>query len=307
MRRLLALALGSMLVLSACGSGDDDSGSAALSDVKVTGAEGKEPKVEVEKDFSVDKTSTKVIDEGDGDELKADDVVKLSYVAYNGRTAEEIDNSWTAGQTLTATLKEGSILSGFVKGLTGQKVGSRVLVGIPPKDGFGQDNDQLGIKKDDTMLFVFDILSTVPQEATGAEKKLPSSVPTITLDEDGHPSGFEPTKSTPKTVKKQSLAVAMQGEGATVQKGQSITVQYVGQVYPTGDVFDSSWTNGSPLTSTIGTGSLISCWDQLIGQKVGSRVVLVCPSDTAYGDQGSGDKIKPGDTLIFAVDLLDAA
>ena len=44
------------------------------------------------------------------------------------------------------------------------------------------------------------------------------------------------------------------------------------------------------------------------GQKIGSRVVLVCPADTAYGDSPqAGGKIKPGDTLIFAVDLLDAS
>jgi peptidylprolyl isomerase len=293
-----------MLVLSGCGGGDD-SGSKALSDVKVSGAAGKEPKLEVEKGFEVDKTSTKVIEEGDGDELKDGDVVKLSYVAYNGRTAKEVDNSWKADQRLVATLKEGSILSGFVKGLTGQKVGSRVLVGIPPKDGFGQDNAQLDLKKDDSMVFVFDVLQKLPTEASGTAQKVPATVPAVQLDADGHPKGFKATKKTPQKVTKQAAYVAIKGDGPKVEAKQTITIHYTGQVYPSGEIFDESWSKGTPFTSTIGTGQLIPCWDQLIGQTVGSRVLLVCPADTAYGDQGQG-AIKPGDTLQFAVDVLDA-
>ena len=44
-----------------------------------------------------------------------------------------------------------------------------------------------------------------------------------------------------------------------------------------------------------------------VGQKVGSRVVLVCPADVAYGKEGSPPDIKGGDTLIFSIDLLDAS
>ena len=41
---------------------------------------------------------------------------------------------------------------------------------------------------------------------------------------------------------------------------------------------------------------------------LGSRVVLVCPADTAYGDSPQeGGPIKPGDSLVFAIDLLDAS
>lgn len=304
MRRLLAVALGSMLVLSGCGGGDD-AGSKALSDVKVTGTADKEPKVDLEKGLEFDKTSTKVIEEGDGEELKEGDVVKLSYVAYNGRTAKEVDNSWKADQRLVATLKEGAILPGFVKGLTGQKVGSRVLVGIAPKDGFGQDNTQIDVKKDDSMVFVFDVVAKLPTEATGAEQKVPATVPAVQLDDQGHPKGFKASKQTPKKVSKQAAYVAIKGDGPKVEKQQAITINYTGQVYPQGAVFDESWSKGQPFTSTIGTGQLIPCWDQLIGQTVGSRVLLVCPADTAYGDQGQGD-IKPGDTLLFAVDVLDA-
>jgi peptidylprolyl isomerase len=39
--------------------------------------------------------------------------------------------------------------------------------------------------------------------------------------------------------------------------------------------------------------------------KVGGRRQLVIPPQLGYGDRGAGGVIKPGETLIFVVDLLD--
>jgi FKBP-type peptidyl-prolyl cis-trans isomerase FkpA len=38
--------------------------------------------------------------------------------------------------------------------------------------------------------------------------------------------------------------------------------------------------------------------------KVGGKARLVCPSATAYGDQGRPPQIPPGATLVFTVELL---
>ena len=101
--------------------------------------------------------------------------------------------------------------------------------------------------------------------------------------------------------------MAIQGEGATIQQGQTLTAQYVGQVYPDGKVFDSSWAKGPPASFNLD--QVIACWKELIpGHKIGSRIVLVCPAATAYGDKPpAGSAIKPGDSLVFAIDLLDAS
>ena len=227
-------------------------------------------------------------------------------MAVNGRTGKQFDNSFTSKSPLTVTLDETSALPGFIKGLKGQNVGSRVLVSIPPKDGFGQARTELGIKADDTIIFLFDIVSKVPQEASGKTQKPPKDIPAV-VEEDGHPSGFKPTRKTPGKASKASAHVLIQGDGAVVAKGQSITAHYVGQVYPDGKVFDSSWTKGSPASFSLD--QVIKCWKELIpGQKVGSRIVLVCPADTAYGDAPQpGSGIKAGDALVFAIDLLDAS
>jgi peptidylprolyl isomerase len=158
------------------------------------------------------------------------------------------------------------------------------------------------------MVFLFDIVSKVPTEVTGTAKKLPADVPKIVYDADKHPSKFAKTSKTAKKVTKESAHVVIKGTGAKITDGQTLTAQYVGQVYPDGDVFDESWSS-SARSFQVGAGQLIKCWDdQLVGQTIGSRVVLVCPGDKAYGSSPpQGSKIKKNDTLIFAIDLLDAS
>ncbi|NRQ50705.1 FKBP-type peptidyl-prolyl cis-trans isomerase [Aeromicrobium stalagmiti] len=304
MRRILLASVAASLVLAGCG-GSDDGGSADLSAVKVSDA--KTPKVTVTKGFKVTKTESKVLKEGSGDELKEGDSVKLDYVGVNGTTGKLFDSTYAAAPQ-TISLSTTTILAGFVKGLDGRKVGSRVLVAIPPKDGFGATGQpSFEIKKADTMVLVFDIVSKVPTEVTGTSKKLPSDVPQIKLDGDKHPSGFTTSGKTKKKVSKEALYTVIKGDGAKIEKGQTLTAQYVGQVYPDGKVFDESWSK-APASFPVGTGGLIACWDDLlVGQPIGSRVVLVCPADKAYGDAPQGDIIKKGDTLIFAIDLLDAS
>ncbi|MGH3473537.1 MAG: FKBP-type peptidyl-prolyl cis-trans isomerase [Aeromicrobium sp.] len=304
MRRILAVSAAACLLLAGCGSDSSSTTSAALSDITVAG--GDNPKLTVGKDFKTGSTETRVVTKGTGEEVADGDSVKVNYVAVNGRTGKQFDNSFTSKSPLTLTLNDTSAMPGFLKGLSGQKVGSRVLVAIPPKDGFGQARTELGIKADDTMVFLFDIVAKVPTKADGKAKKLPADVPAI-VEKDGHPDGFKPSKKTPDTISKATAHVAIEGDGAEIEKGQTITSQYVGQIYPDGKVFDSSWTKGAPASFSLD--QVIACWKDLIpGHKVGSRVVLVCPADTAYGDSPQeGGPIKPGDSLVFAIDLLDAS
>lgn len=135
-------------------------------------------------------------------------------------------------------------------------------------------------------------------------KALPAGVPAI-QDTNGIPTGFKKTASTPAKVAKTTLHVVKAGKGEKVAAGGSVTAQYLGQVYPDGTVFDSSFERGQPVTFPLN--GVIPCWrDQLAGQTVGSRVVLLCQSKDAYGKTpppGSG--IEPGDDLMFLVDIIN--
>ncbi len=125
---------------------------------------------------------------------------------------------------------------------------------------------------------------------------------------DGKPA----TITVPKGAKPPTKTVVqplITGSGPKVTKGQTVRVTYTGALYRNGEVFDSSASHPEKpyFEFPIGQGQVIKGWDSgLIGQTVGSRVLLVIPPADGYGAAGSGDKIKGTDTLVFVVDILAA-
>jgi peptidylprolyl isomerase len=95
------------------------------------------------------------------------------------------------------------------------------------------------------------------------------------------------------------------GDGPEAVAGQNVSVHYVGVAHSTGEEFDASYNRGSAFQFPLGGGRVIAGWDQGVqGMRVGGRRQLVIPPHLGYGDRGAGGAIKPGETLIFVVDLL---
>jgi peptidylprolyl isomerase len=116
-----------------------------------------------------------------------------------------------------------------------------------------------------------------------------------------------PTRPAPATLTQQTL---IQGAGAKVAKGDTLIANYVGQTWAPKagkpNVFDSSFTRGSPAAFVIGAGAVIPGWDKtLVGKKLGSQVLLTVPPSDGYGSNGQPSAgISGTDTLVFVVDLL---
>ena len=95
------------------------------------------------------------------------------------------------------------------------------------------------------------------------------------------------------------------GTGREAAKGDTVIVNYVGVRSEDGVEFDNSYDRGSPFSVTLGTGSVIDGWDQgLIGIQAGGMRQHDIPADLAYGDQGAGDVIRPGDAISFVVEAV---
>ena len=320
MRRAAALAVFPLLAavaIAGCGSSSSSSSaSAASSDsyksVTVTGTFNKAPKVTIPKQTGTGPLLTKTVIQGTGSTFSSTDGMIGNYVAYDwsGKTSKLLGSSYSQG---TPSLFVGSLLPGLETALVGQKLGSRVLAVIPPKDAFGSTgNSTEGIGANDTLVFVIDMISTfgtstVPgTQATNGGGALPT-VTAPAANSTAGPTIKIPAKTTPsKTLQVKTL---IKGTGAAVKKGQDIAVQYTGVIYRTGKVFDSSWSRNTPFTTVIGEGQVIKGWDTgLVGQTVGSRVLLVIPPADGYGSAGASTAgIKGTDTLVFVVDILAAA
>ena len=303
-RRLLVLVVLPLLFVAACGGGS--ASSEALDGVTVQGDTQSKPQVEIDDGYSVDSTEVETLVKGDGPKVGGQDTVTVDYVGINARNGQEFDSSWKNGQPATFSLGPGMI-SGFNKALTGQTVGSRVVTAIPPEDGYGsQGNPQAGIQGTDTLVFVIDIREVTPTEATGKPVPVPPDLPHLLTDQQGLPQRFHAVKRTAPAPEQVEVHPVLQGSGEPIQAGQTVTVSFLGEVYPAGSTFVSTY-GQSPTSLPIGQGQPLPCFDDLVGQKLGSRVILICPPDSAFGPEGNPQAgIKGNDTLIFAIDLLSA-
>lgn len=118
-------------------------------------------------------------------------------------------------------------------------------------------------------------------------------------------SSEEPKVSLPKTLPTTLVVTDLkEGTGDPAENGDILSVHYVGVLSEDGTRFDGNF-GGSPFTLTLGKGGVIQGWDEgLVGIKAGGLRQLDIPSDLAYGDQGSGDVIKPGSALTFVVEAV---
>jgi FKBP-type peptidyl-prolyl cis-trans isomerase len=317
MRRAAALVLTPLiaaLALAGCSSSSSSSSSAAASDsyksVTVTGDFGKAPTVKIPKVKGSGDLYTKTLIQGTGAAFTSTEGMVGNYVAYDwtGATSKQLGSSYTTG---TPSLFVGSLLPGLETALKGAKVGSRVLAVIPPSDAFGTaGNSTEGIGAADTLVFVIDVTSTFPTSLTAAQTSNGGgALPTVTAPKAGSTAGPTvkiDTKAAPP--KKLTVKTLTKGTGAVVKKGQDIAVQYDGLIWRTGASFQSSYSQNTPFTTPIGEGQVIPGWDTgLVGQTVGSRVLLVIPPAEGYGTAGASQVgIKGTDTLVFVIDILAA-
>jgi FKBP-type peptidyl-prolyl cis-trans isomerase FklB len=97
--------------------------------------------------------------------------------------------------------------------------------------------------------------------------------------------------------------VLKEGTGPKPVAADKVKCHYEGTLI-NGTVFDSSIKRGEPIEFAV-LGVIPGWTEALQLMTVGSKWRLFIPSDLGYGDQGSGPVIKPGDTLIFDLELLD--
>ncbi|MGX1563998.1 FKBP-type peptidyl-prolyl cis-trans isomerase [Streptomyces sp. NPDC055506] len=123
-----------------------------------TNTDGKAPSIEVPKATAPTKLVAEYVLEGEGEKVAAADSVLVQYKGVLWDGGKEFDSSYANKQLVSFSLQQ--VVKGWAQGLTGKKVGSRVLIVIPPKLGYGDNPPQgSGIKKDSTLVFSVDILA----------------------------------------------------------------------------------------------------------------------------------------------------
>lgn len=318
---LAGLAVGLLLVAGCSSSAKPDASKAAAgagtsSGAPVADAIGVRPTIQVPAGQPDGKLGVKVKIPGDGAKVTDGSVVVLQFTAKLWRDGSDLGSSYDQGQhPVTEVEGQGQMLPGWEQGLKGQAAGSRVELIVPPALGFGSKGSTDGkitITGTDTIIFDMDIIGVYPTAqadiAAGPGVLNDPTLPTVStaVGKDDPKVTIPAGKQPPAAAVYKPVIV---GKGAPVLKGQTIVVQYEGLLWRTGQIFDSSFSKSKSVFATrIGVGDVVPGWDEgLVGQTVGSRVLLVVPPDKGYGPQGQPDAgIQGTDTMVFVVDILDA-
>ena len=309
---LLALGLVGALSLQACGSSGSSSSSdtttadgsttttvvntTSLDGVTVEGDFGSKPTVTFDPSYVGTEDSSKVLIEGDGPVVTADQRVTADYLGVGGADGTELGGD--------LRLQAGQLLHGRQEPATGDRRRHGREEGREPgRDRRRRDRQRRPVEH---RRLRHPRRADDPDERRGRGRRPRPGA----ARRDGrerrahhrHPGGDAPTALVVQPL--------IKGAGPEVTAGQTLTVQYVGMVWANGTVFDSSWSRGAPVEFAD------RCGPADPGLRRGPRG----PDRRLPGDAGhparQGLRRRPAtpqagisgtDTLVFVVDILAAA
>lgn len=273
----------------------------SLDELTVTGKFGAQPKVTGPYPFQIPATQSKVLVQGNGTTVTDSGYVTFDYDLIDATTGKQIQSSFGAKDE-PITLPVTGVITGFTKSIVGKKVGDRVLMVITSKDGYDSNGGSGDIKVGDTLVFVVDIRDASLAGPQGTAVTPPAGLPTVGKDSHGYPTVTIDTSATPP--KSLTVQPLIKGTGATVAASDTILVHYREYNWSDGKLIASDY-EGTPESGLLS--SLLSAWQKgLVGQKVGSRVLLIAPPSDGYPNGRATPSISAGSTLVFVVDILFA-
>jgi peptidylprolyl isomerase len=275
--------------------------------VAVSGGFGEKPTLAVPKGEAPKNLSSEVLSAGTGNAVATGQTLVVDYLGQTWDPKDGkpnvFDNSFDRKQVSGFPIGTGAVIPGWDKTLVGQKVGSRVLLSIPPQDAYGATasskgataggNNELSGK---ALLFVVDLVAAVNPNtaATGTPvAKLPPGMPAVSSQ-----PGKKPVISSVKGVKvgpEPVSALMIEGKGASIDPAKSLVLEIVQTDAATGKQTQETWGGALQVTPAQ---QVVSALSALKTAKVGSRAIAVLPGD---GAAGAGGAQNPASIVIVDV------
>lgn len=237
-----------------------------------------------------------VVTKGTGEVPKTGQSVDVRLSIYSGSDGQAID----AVQT-TLTANDSTLAKPVRAGLDCMAVGTRSVTVFPGSDLYTADQlQQVGLNPTDNIILVTDVLSIQKDpEVTKWESGAPSvsfdsnKIPTIDLSSAQKPDGI-------------AVKILKEGNGATIAPNDTVKVQYHGVLWSDGTVFDSNY--GKDPSELQLTGVITGFRVALVGQKVGTQMLVSIPAKYAYGDgTASASNKLAGQDLLFLIDIVSVS
>jgi hypothetical protein len=294
---------------------------AASKAISVTGAIGSKPKVHVPTPTTTSSVENSVAIQGKGLLLGQGDIAEISSVLYDGKTGKIVgatSSSAAYSKSTAVQVPVGDKSTVLPKTVTDAlmctRVGSRIVTVLSAAQVYGSASDasSQGFTGKSTMILISDIGNGYRGRAVGILQPLQSGFPSVVTAPDGTPGLTLDLQEPPKTLQ---YEVVRGGSGVKVRAGEKVLLQVQAIAWtdpaPT-STFDTTWTTHTPRFYTL-TAMVANAGGQfldkgsvkaLVGQRVGSQVLVVVPPKAGYptGKQPSG--YPSSGTLIFVYDIL---
>jgi len=187
--------------------------------------------------------------------------------------------------------------------------GSQLAITTTIEDVFGPIDESENLNNSSTVVMVVDVHQTFPNRATGNPRLPQSGMPTVVQTADGvHGISF-PNAPIPSDLR---VSVLKQGDGPAIREGDFVTTHFTGAVWETQQIFSTSFERGMPLslvaqditTSSSGVGVIPGVAQALIGQSVGSQILVSVPAGIGYPPGAQPPGVQDGHTLVSVFDIL---
>ncbi|MGJ4843664.1 MULTISPECIES: FKBP-type peptidyl-prolyl cis-trans isomerase [unclassified Leifsonia] len=287
MRRATALVVAAGLLavtLTGCSSDPNANCDTALKPgtasnlITATGKLGSKPKVSFPTPIDTKTSQSTTLIDGSGEQVRKGQMVEIQYTLLDGETGATGSASSYSKSEPTLIPVGATNIPGINDGLQCATVGSRIAIAIAPKDS-GSDGATSSV------VAVIDLVGAFLPKADGAVRPSVSGFPTVVLAPTGQPGITIPSGSAPTAVRSETLKA---GDGATVKKDSTVVLHYTAVGWDAKNVVFSTWQNGAPDLVAMASGQSSAnqalpqaMLKELVGQKVGSQVVVETPKDSS--------------------------
>ncbi len=146
--------------------------------------------------------------------------------------------------------------------------------------------------------------TAAPAGGGAPEWTLPGSTGSVAVTGSTETAAPRVDVKAPFSVTETQVQTLKAGEGPVVADDATVLVCYMGVNGRDGTVFDSSYERGSPVDFPL-DGVVKGFQKAIAGQKVGSTVGVAMTAADGYPDGEPRAGIQPGDSLVFAIKILD--
>jgi len=276
--------------------------------VKVSGTFGATPTLTIPATPAPAALTQQILTRGTGAPVAKDDTLVANYVgqtwAPKDGKAKAFDSSFERGAPAAFVIGAGKVIPGWDKALVGKTLGSRVLVTVPPSDGYGASGQpSAGITGTDTLVFVIDLVADYKPDAS-APGTVVSDIPSSGLPKITNVPGKKPTIISTAGVKaptKPTSTLLVKGSGAKIDPTKTLAMQLVEADLATGRKTQATW---GQAPQTASAQNVLSIADKLSGQNIGSRAVVLLPATPATPATSTQAARPATPSTILIVDVI---